>query len=623
MKVSYALSQSVVPADSPATLDLLVTFEAEAPPSARRPLCLSLVIDRSASMAGPPLKAPPSVRRPLCLNALRAAQALVDQLTPQDTLSVVTYDDQVETILAPQVISDKAAIQAAIGRVRPGGTTNLSGGWLKGCEHALAVGGPDSVRRVLLLTDGQANAGVRDPDVLIKTAQQKADAGVVTTTLGFGAHFNEDLLIGMARAAGGNFYFIQSYDDAADVFKIEMDSLKSVAVQNLAVTLRPAPGVGVPILLSRYRTGTENGALSVTLGDVYEGEAKLLALELTLPAQDVRGPDDLMQISYTGDAVSGEGITQDAGELTARYQVGTVEEAMGAAPDTETVARITRIRIARAKDEAIELADGGDHAAAARTLRATIADLRGQGLHESFEVAEELEQLEYYAQRLESRRFDNASRKEMRDQSYQAGARNRADLNLRGVASGSARDLPTVTPAEAAGQGALVECYRQGGKLRMRAVSDGYNPDFNVQFPRAIREEGITYLVEELRLSSDLSFYHSGGTIRRVLLPGQEGRYSGGAPDARKSTGKAAAATGSAADLPTTTSVGDGVLVQCVKDGSKLRARVVSDGYDPNFNMRFPRDIREEGTLYVVDEVLEVAGGGSYMACGTIRRFVQ
>ena len=65
------------------------------------------------------------------------------------------------------------------------------------------------------------------------------------------------------------------------------------------------------------------------------------------------------------------------------------------------------------------------------------------------------------------------------------------------------------------------------------------------------------------------------------------------------------------------------MLVQCVKEGSKLRARVVSDGYDPNLNMRFPRDIREESTLYVVEQVTTGAGGGSYIACGEIHRLVQ
>ena len=39
--------------------------------------------------------------------------------------------------------------------------------------------------------------------------------------------------------------------------------------------------------------------------------------------------------------------------------------------------------------------------------------------------------------------------------------------------------------------------------------------------------------------------------------------------------------------------------------------------------MRFPRDIREEGMLYVVDEMIDHRQGGSYIACGDIKRLVQ
>ena len=75
--------------------------------------------------------------------------------------------------------------------------------------------------------------------------------------------------------------------------------------------------------------------------------------------------------------------------------------------------------------------------------------------------------------------------------------------------------------------------------------------------------------------------------------------------------------------LVTTDEVGDGVLIQIVKDKSKLRARVVSDGYDPNKNMRFPRSIRKEGVLFVVEEVKASNDDKYYIAYGKIRRLVQ
>jgi len=227
MKASYTLSQSLIAADSPSIVDLLITFqgsESSQQTSLRRPLNLSLVLDRSGSMAGDPLR-----------YAIQAAQNLIDHLTADDFVSVVIYDDTAEVIIPPQLVGDKAALKAKIGKIRARGCTNLSGGWLLGCTQVQANQSPERINRVLLLTDGLANYGIKDPQVLTKTALEKAEADIVTTTLGFGNYFNEDLLINMANAARGNFYFIQSPDDASQVFDIEMESLVSVVAQNLRV----------------------------------------------------------------------------------------------------------------------------------------------------------------------------------------------------------------------------------------------------------------------------------------------------------------------------------------------------------------------------------------------------
>lgn len=619
MQANYTFSQAVLPVgDDATTVDLLLRFRSEAAGvPARRPLNLSLVIDRSASMAGSPLR-----------HALQAAVSLVDELNEEDILSVVIYDDSVDTVVTPQRVTDKAAIQEAIRKIKPGGCTNLSGGWLKGCEHVLAQASSERVQRVLLLTDGHANAGITSEDVLIKTARKKADEGVITTTLGFGANFDEDLLIGMAQAAGGNFYFIQSTDDAAGVFSIELQSLKSIAAQNLTVTLSPAAGVEIARVLSGSRQDTSGDTLTLSLGDVYENEDKLLALSLKVPGQAASGPWQALSGAYSYQSLVDGVIEQGKGDLAVAASFGTIEEAAAAPAPMDVIVEISRVRIATAKEAALKLAETGDSAAAAKSLRDVIADLRAKGLHERFEIAEELDQLEFFANRLEGGRLDNASRKEMRDQSFQAQSRSRKDLSLRGLtSSGAAADLPVVSEV---GDGVELECFREGGKLRIRVLSDGYAASLNVQFPRDIRDDGVHYVVDRLDISADGTFYRAGGEIKRLLRPGEPDPYasgfrrgSSGSGGTTVKTGKAATGPASAADLEATDSVGDGVLIQCVKDGSKLRARVVSDGFDPNWNMRFPRSVREDGMLYVADEVLTAPDGKSYIACGKIKRFVQ
>jgi Ca-activated chloride channel homolog len=611
MQVTYALSRPIIPVGESISLDLLIDFNAAQAGkiATRRPLNLSLAIDRSGSMGGTPLR-----------YAIKAAQQLVDKLTPEDYLSVVIYDDDAELILPHQLVTDRVAIKKLIGSIRAGGCTNLSGGWLLACEQIKAQQSPDKLNRVLLLTDGQANMGITDPQILINTAKSQAATGIITTTLGFGDHFNEDLLIGIANAGEGNFYFIQSPDDAAEVFRIELETLLSVVGQNLAVTLVPTPGIKFGGLLNNYRSQLKGEQLEIHLGDVYSNESRQLAIAVTIPAQAKVGDISLAEVNYRYQGIENQAIKSFNDRLPISVKVDVAAIAQSATADAQTLEQLSKYRIATVKEQAVALADRGDFTAAVDRLNTLIADIKHLFTVESFKVLEEISQLEHYAQQLDRRDFNPAIRKEMRDQAYQAQTRDRDDLKLRGVASGSADSLEAVDKPDG---GVLVECLREGGKLRVRVLSDGYDTTLNVQFPRSIREEGVKYVVDEIELSTDGTFYRANSTIRLLVLPGEERRRSTTSYKASSTKKTAANAIGSAADLPTIDSVGNGILIQCVKDKGKLRARVVSDGYNPNFNMRFPRNIREEGMLFVVDSVEEVASGGSYIAYGKIHRLVQ
>ncbi|MDZ8135339.1 MAG: VWA domain-containing protein [Nostoc sp. DedQUE04] len=609
IKTSYEFDQSILAAGSSLKTNILLRFRADIAKSPRRNLNLSLVIDRSGSMAGAPLH-----------HALKAAESVVEQLEPDDILSVVVYDDEVDSVVSPQPVTNKAALKNSIRKVRAGGITNLSGGWLKGCEHVKTRLDPQKINRVLLLTDGHANMGIQDPKILTATAGQKAEEGIITTTLGFAQGFNEDLLIGMARAATGNFYFIQSIDEATEVFSIELDSLRAVVGQNLKVTLELADGVSLVDTLSLAKVSQNDASQAViTLGELYEDEDKLLGLSLGISSAQV---SDLpvMKLHYSADVVQDERIQSVSGTIDVVAKVGTVEEAAFAAT-SHIILELSRLTIAKAKETALNLAEHGKHQEAEQTLRALVKDLRDKGLNENFEIAEEIDQLEYFASRIAQKALGNAGRKEMRDQTYQTMTRNRSDLVGRGVTTGD--EVYAMPIVNEVGSGVELHCVREGGKLRVKVMSEGYDLTKNIQFPRAIRAEGARYVVEGLELSSDATFYRVRGKITRFAQPGETDIFVAPRQSNRANTGKASKGPASAADLPTTDSVGDSILVQCVKDGSKLRARVVSDGYEPDWNMRFPRSVREEGMLYVVDEVKTAPDGKSYIACGEIKRFVQ
>ncbi|MBU0551533.1 molybdenum metabolism regulator, partial [Myxococcota bacterium] len=67
--------------------------------------------------------------------------------------------------------------------------------------------------------------------------------------------------------------------------------------------------------------------------------------------------------------------------------------------------------------------------------------------------------------------------------------------------------------------------------------------------------------------------------------------------------------------------IGDGVLLICVEVEGRVRVRVLTEGYEPTWNVQFPRELREVGARFVVDEVQPAARGGFYRAKGEARRY--
>lgn len=200
----------------------------------RKPLNLSIVIDRSGSMAGRPLQ-----------EALRCASMIVERSSPKDRLSIISYDQDVRVDVPSQRVKNKSIFLNALKSITEGGTTDLHGGWLAGAEQLAMHMQESDITRVLLLSDGNANAGIKDVDQITRHCETMAEQGVATSTYGLGEGFNEHLMTEMARTGQGNSYYGKTAEDLMDPFTEEFDLLSSICIKKVRLQLVAANGVNV------------------------------------------------------------------------------------------------------------------------------------------------------------------------------------------------------------------------------------------------------------------------------------------------------------------------------------------------------------------------------------------
>jgi Ca-activated chloride channel family protein len=246
---------------------------ADAKKGARLPMNIALVIDRSGSMRGDKI-----------VHTREAARHLISQLTDKDTVAIVSYSDDVRVDLPASQATAKTRKEAldAISRIRPGGSTNLSGGLFRGQDEVNRNLRTGQVNRVILMSDGLANRGITDTRALSQQAQKHAQQGVSVTTMGVGTDYNEDLMTAVADHASGNYYFIEKSSAIASVFTRELSRMFSTVAQAAIVEVLIEDGVELKQVFG-YTSTREGDIVKVPLAEMYAGQKRSILLEFVVP----------------------------------------------------------------------------------------------------------------------------------------------------------------------------------------------------------------------------------------------------------------------------------------------------------------------------------------------------
>ncbi|MGB3337213.1 MAG: von Willebrand factor type A domain-containing protein [Devosia sp.] len=216
----------------------------------------------------------------------RAFGLLVDQLSANDTVSIVVYAGSAGVVLEPTAATEKAKILGALDQLAAGGSTAGAEGIelaYRLAEQAKVAGGTN---RVILATDGDFNVGIDNPQDLETFIKGKRDSGTTLSVLGFGrGNLDDATMQALAQTGNGNASYISSFREAQKVLVEEMGGTLDMIAKDVKIQVEFNPA-----MVSEYRLiGYETRALSredfnndaVDAGDIGAGHTVTAIYEIT------------------------------------------------------------------------------------------------------------------------------------------------------------------------------------------------------------------------------------------------------------------------------------------------------------------------------------------------------
>lgn len=317
---------------------------------------VALVIDRSGSMEGLPM-----------IDAKKAAQNFVERLGNGDTLSVISFSDNVRVDFPSSVVtaSNRHVIRGAIERIYADGGTNISGGFEAGVQEILRSRSERSINRIILLTDGMPNYGMTSTPQLVELARRHQREGMTLTAIGFGLQYNEDLMAAMADAGAGNYYYAKDREAVAAAFTTEFQQLNTIIARQTMLRMELGQGVRVAEVFG-YPFEQNGQIVEIPLGEFYGGQNKNILMHLhtsasamgLLPVADIR-------LDYE-DRVKEIGVTQQVSLSAVVTEDSKLQETM---LNTKVLTRVEEVQIAQSVQVAMTQYSEGRAEDAKKTLR--------------------------------------------------------------------------------------------------------------------------------------------------------------------------------------------------------------------------------------------------------------
>lgn len=341
----------------------------------RSPMNIALAMDCSSSMKG------------ARLNRVKvAARQVVEQLSPNDRISLISYADKAEVLLRSQTITDVNEVRGIINMMNAGGSTEIYQGLLAGYEQVRMNFNRNAVNHIILITDGRTYG---DEEMSLQLAHEARQLGIGISAMGIGDEWNDEFLDDLASITGGAASYVNSPMAVSQFLEDRVTSLGQTFAERLRLIIAPEADVSIEAAwrLSPNPQPLDFETQPIPLGTL-EGQRPIkILVQLMLPPGMQSSFRPVVRLDVSGDVLL-YGDRERLPYKIVKEQLVDVQRSPSESPPPKPIMEaLSRLTVSRMHEKVEEAVTEGQIVEATRRLQNLATRLLEMGEEELSQVA--------------------------------------------------------------------------------------------------------------------------------------------------------------------------------------------------------------------------------------------
>ncbi|MBA4374716.1 MAG: hypothetical protein C0401_00895 [Anaerolinea sp.] len=232
---------------------------------------ICLIVDCSTSMRGERIE---MVKKNI--------YQLILKLRPSDLVSIITFNDKADLLLAPTNVANLKQIENNLNHIICSGATEIYKGLKAGADLLWGNFADSFTKQIILLTDGHTYG---DEEACFELVKKLVDKNIIVSTLGIGHEWNDIFLDRLANITGGSSSFVSSQEDLYNYMQNFAESINTVFARGLTMELESGNNIETKYI---FRIQPDIAELQlekpIPLGDMYLRKKSIFLIAFLLPA---------------------------------------------------------------------------------------------------------------------------------------------------------------------------------------------------------------------------------------------------------------------------------------------------------------------------------------------------